>query len=498
VTALLEVFGASKRFGATAALTDLSFSLEPGERLAVLGENGAGKSTLIKIIAGVYSPDSGHMKLNGQDYTPDTPADALASGVSIVYQEPSYFAQLTVLENIFVGREMTDRFGQVDWRGMRKHATALFERLSLPVGIINRRMGVLSLAEQQLVLIARAVDVEAKVLILDEPTSIVTDAEAQRLFSIVRHLSDTGVGILYITHRFDELEHVADRFLVLKDGRQVGDLPAGNVNNDEILELMSGRPIDHTIVRHGTVPGEPMLEVSGLTVSSSVKDADLMIRAGEVVGMYGLIGSGRSELALGLFGMLPVSAGTVRIGGKPYTPRSPRDAMARGLAYMPEDRKTLGIFSGMDTTSNLTAAVLPRLVGAFDAIRRKAELTLTRTWIDRLRIKAPTPAFPIAGLSGGHQQKVIFARVLATEPKLLILDEPTRGIDVATKSDIQRRIIDVAQDGVAILVISSELPELLAVSDRMYVMREGRISAHLTGESLNEDAVLRATMGVAQ
>jgi rhamnose transport system ATP-binding protein len=294
------------------------------------------------------------------------------------------------------------------------------------------------------------------------------------------------------------LEHVADRFLVLKDGRQVGDLPAGNVNNDEILELMSGRPIDHTIVRHGTVPGKSMLEVSGLTVSSSVKDADLMIRAGEVVGMYGLIGSGRSELALGLFGMLPVSAGTVRIGGKPYTPRSPRDAMARGLAYMPEDRKTLGIFSGMDTTSNLTAAVLPRLVGAFDAIRRKAELTLTRTWIDRLRIKAPTPAFPIAGLSGGHQQKVIFARVLATEPKLLNLAEPTRGIDVATKSDIQRRIIDVAQDGVAILVISSELPELLAVSDRMYVMREGRISAHLTGESLNEDAVLRATMGVAQ
>jgi rhamnose transport system ATP-binding protein len=496
VTALLEVFGASKRFGATAALTDLSFSLEPGERLAVLGENGAGKSTLIKIIAGVYSPDSGHMQLDGQPYAPDTPADALASGVSIVYQEPSYFAQLSVLENLFVGRERRDRFGQIDWRGMRKHATALFERLSLPVGIINRRMGVLSLAEQQLVLIARAVDVEAKVLILDEPTSIVTDAEAQRLFSIVQHLSDTGVGILYITHRFDELKHVADRFLVLKDGRQVGDLPAGNVDNDEILELMSGRPIDHTIVRHGTTPGAPMLEVSGLTVSTSVKEADLTIRAGEVVGMYGLIGSGRSELALGLFGMLPILAGNIRIDGKPYTPRSPRAAMARGLAYMPEDRKTLGIFSGMDTTSNLTAAVLPRLVGPFDAIRRKAELALTRSWIDRLRIKAPTPGFPIAGLSGGHQQKVIFSRVLATEPKLLILDEPTRGIDVATKSDIQRRIIDVAKDGVAILVISSELPELLAVSDRMYVMREGRISAHLTGESLNEDAVLRATMGV--
>ncbi|KAB8188417.1 ATP-binding cassette domain-containing protein [Nonomuraea phyllanthi] len=493
---ILSVSGLSKSFGATAALTDVGFTLAAGERLALLGENGAGKSTLIKIIAGVHRPDAGEMTLDGAAHRPSSPGDALAGGVSVVYQEPSFFPRMSVLENLFVGREPRDRLGQVDWRGMRRRGAELFERLDVPVELLNRRMDALSLAEQQLALIARAVDVDAKVLILDEPTSILTDAEVRRLFHTVRRLSEAGVGILYITHRFEELEHVADRFIVLKDGRLAGDLPASAADHDRILEMMSGRPVNATISRTVPDPGPVMLEASGITVPGVLSDAGLSVRRGEVVGLYGLVGAGRTELALTFFGMMRPSAGSMRVEGRAYAPRNPRDAMTHGIAYLPEDRKTLGIFPGMDTLSNITAVRLPALLGRLGVIRRAQERELAARWVRTLRIKAPALSFPVTGLSGGHQQKVLFARQLATEPKILILDEPTRGIDVATKTDIQQRLVEVARDGMAVLVISSDLPELLAVSDRVYVMREGRMAAELSGDDLTEDGVLRATMGV--
>ncbi|MFC7110469.1 sugar ABC transporter ATP-binding protein [Nonomuraea rubra] len=401
-----------------------------------------------------------------------------------------------MLENLFVGREPRDRLGQIDWRGMRERGKELFERLGVPADLLHRRMDALSLAEQQLALIARAVDVDAKVLILDEPTSILTDAEVRRLFRIVQRLSEAGVGILYITHRFEELEHVADRFIVLKDGRLAGDLPASAADHDAILEMMSGRPVNATISRAPSEPGPLVLEADGITVPGSLSGVGLTVRAGEVVGLYGLVGAGRTELALTVFGMLRPSAGSMRVRGEPYRPRSPRDAMARGIAYLPEDRKTQGIFPGMDTMSNLTAVRLPALLGRLGVIRRSQERELASTWVRSLRIKAPTLDFPVTGLSGGHQQKVLFARQLATGPAILILDEPTRGIDVATKTDIQQRLVEVAREGTAVLVISSDLPELLAVSDRVYVMREGRMAAELQGDDLTEDGVLRATMGV--
>lgn len=495
---LLEVSELSKSFGATAALSAASFTLAAGERLAVLGENGAGKSTLIKAIAGVHRPDAGHMRLLGEEYAPASPAAALAAGVSIVYQEPSFFARLSVLENLFVGREIRDRAGQVAWGAMRDRARALFERLELPTRLLGRRMDALSLAEQQLVLIARAVDVEARILILDEPTSILTDMEAQRLFETVDRLAADGVGILYITHRFDELEHVADRMIVLKDGVLVGEMAQEGATQDQILELMAGRRVDATVERDVATSGEVVLELEDVSVADVVHGVTLDVRRGEVVGLYGLVGSGRTELALGVFGDLPVTGGRMRLHGKPYVPVSPRRAMDAGIAYLPEDRKTEGIFAHMDTASNLTAARLPSLVGRLDVIRRKEERSVARHWVDRLRIKAPTLAFPVMGLSGGHQQKVLFARQLATEPELLVLDEPTRGIDVETKTEIQRMIISAARGGKAVLVISSDLPELLAVSDRVYVMREGRVGAALSGAEITEDAVLRATMGVEE
>lgn len=491
----LEARDVSKRFGATTALAEVSFTLKAGERLAVLGENGAGKSTLIKAIAGVHAPDSGSLWLNGTQFAPRSPAEALAAGVSIVYQEPSFFPRLTVLENLFVGRELANHLGVLSWREARRRAEQLFRRLGFPTQLLDRDMGDLRLAEQQLVLIARAVDIEARVLILDEPTSILTNAEATRLFEVVQALADDGVSVLYITHRFDELAKVADRLIVLRDGRLVGELPI-TADHDEILTLMMGREIDSIVDRPPAHPGEEVLGLDGFCVGNLVQEVDLEVRKGETVGLYGLVGAGRSELAMGLLGQLPVTGGTVRLNGAEFVPKAAAHAIAHGIAYLPEDRKTQGIFPFMSVATNLSASILPKLTGLFDVIRGGRERGLVKEWIERLRIKTPRLSAGITSLSGGHQQKVLLARQLAVEPSLLILDEPTRGIDVGTKVDVQRRIIELARGGMGVLVISSELPELLAVSDRIHVMREGRFVASLTGEEMTEEKVLRAAVGV--
>ena len=461
----------------------------------MLGENGAGKSTLIKAVAGVHSPDSGSLWLNGSQFAPRSPAEALAAGVSIVYQEPSFFPRLSVLENLFVGRELANNLGVLSWREVRRRAERLFRKLDFPTQLLDRDMGDLRLAEQQLVLIARAVDVEARVLILDEPTSILANAEATRLFDVVASLAAGGVSVLYITHRFDELPKVADRLIVLRDGRLVGELPV-SASHDEILTLMMGREIDSIVDRPPAVPGDEVLRLDGYSVGNLVKDVDLEVRKGETVGLYGLVGAGRSELAMGLLGQLPTSGGSVRLNGADFTPRTAGHAIAHGIAYLPEDRKTQGIFPFMSVASNLSASILPRLTGLLDIVNAIRERRLVKDWIDRLRIKTARLSAGITSLSGGHQQKVLLARQLAVEPSLLILDEPTRGIDVGTKVDVQRRIIELARGGMGVLVISSELPELLAVSDRIHVMREGRFVASLTGDEMTEEKVLRAAVGV--
>jgi ABC-type sugar transport system ATPase subunit len=307
------------------------------------------------------------------------------------------------------------------------------------------------------------------------------------------------VSIVYITHRFAELQKVAHRFLVLRDGRLEADAEAGALNDQKILDLMSGRSIDTSLTR--TRPDEApevLLEATGLSVADKVRDADLTVGRGEIVGLYGLVGSGRSELALGIFGELPISAGTLTVDGQRITPRSAKDSFAHAIAYLPEDRKTEGLFPGRDVRENLSAARLPRLLRWGGLVKRRAEDTLAQRWIDHLRIKAPVQTYPVADLSGGHQQKVLLARVLATEPRLLILDEPTRGIDVATKLDIQREILKVAESGTAVLLISSELPEVLSLADRVYVMREGAIVGMFEDEEISEKAIIGATIGVSE
>lgn len=498
MSSLLSVEHLTKTFGATRALADVSFAVAPGERIAVLGENGAGKSTLMKIIAGAYRPDSGGMTLGGQAYAPSSPADAIAAGVAIVYQEPSYFPRLSVTENIFAGRAPTKRAGHLDWPLMRAATQDLLERFGLPRRFAAVQMSELSFAERQLALIARAVDMDAKLLILDEPTSILTASETERLFAVLGGLSDQGVAIVYITHRFGELQEVAQRFLVLRDGRLEGDLDSATVNDQVVLELMSGRSIDTELSRERAAGDHPrVLDVAGVTVGDKVRNVSLGIDRGEIVGLYGLVGSGRSELALSIFGELPASAGSFALEGKDFDPTSSKASYQQAIAYLPEDRKVQGLFHGRDVRENLSAAQLPQLLRYGGVVLRQSEDKLVKRWIDYLRIKAPTPAYPVADLSGGHQQKVLLARVLATEPRLLILDEPTRGIDVATKLDIQREILKAADSGMAVLLISSELPEVLSLADRVYVMREGEIIGEFAQEAISERTILAAAVGLA-
>ncbi|MBA2575493.1 MAG: sugar ABC transporter ATP-binding protein [Euzebyaceae bacterium] len=495
---LLEATGLCKAFGPTQALAEVGLHLHAGEVVAVLGENGAGKSTLIKILSGVYIADAGAMRLLDEPYEPATPADAVQAGVAAVFQEPTFFPQLSVLENVFAGRQPRSRFGNVQWTAMLREGRELFTELGLSPALLDRRMEQLSLGHQQLVLIARALHLEARVLILDEPTSILTENDATKLFALVEQFTGGGGGVLYITHRFGELAQVADRIVVLKDGRKVGEGAASELSEQQVIHLMSGRHIEQAEAmaqgKRGAGDAAPLLTVQGLTVEGAFSDVNLTVSRGEIVGLYGLIGAGRTEIALSLFGQLHPSAGTVTLDGRPYAPRSSRAAMAAGVAYVPEDRKTQGLYPLMDTGANLSTAVLDRVSqGGF--VHRSKERTLVRRFVESLGIKTRDPGESILNLSGGSQQKVLLARWLATEPKLLILDEPTRGIDVGTKTEIHRLIFGLAEQGFGVLVISSELPELLVLSDHVHVVRDGRMVADFRRGDATSHAVLEATMG---
>jgi len=530
-TTILEARGVSKRFGATQALDDVSFRLTAGERVAIMGENGAGKSTLMKVFAGVHAPDAGSMELDGTPFAPRTPYEAILRGISTVYQEPSGFPHLSVLENLYMGRQH-HRAGWLQPRQMRAEGAELLDRIGLPARTLRRSMGELSLAEQQLVLIARAVASEPRVLILDEPTSILTDTESQRLFGLVDELVATGVGVCFITHRFDELGRMADRFVVLRDGRLVGE--TSDPDRDGLLAMMGGRRLAEPSSRRaeavvapavaaaGTassgdaegaprgrrgrggrggqaaVLGETVLRLDGLTLADTFEDVSLDVVAGRVTGLYGLVGAGRTELALSVLGELGHDAGTIEYLGAPMRPRGSRAALALGIAYLPEDRKTQGLLQHMTVGENVSIAALPTLTDR-GVVNRRRERNLVSTWIERIRIKTAGAAAPITSLSGGNQQKALLARLIATEPRLLVLDEPTRGIDVATKAEIHRDIRSLAAQGMAVLLISSEMSELLELSDVVHTLHEGRMTSVLGAEQITEAAVLRgATGGLAE
>jgi len=505
--AFVELAGIVKNFGGVRALKGVDLAVELGRTHALLGENGAGKSTLIRILTGAHRQDAGDIRVDGARHIFRRPQDAQALGIAAVYQEPMVYPHLSVLENIFAGREITNGFGIVQHAAMRRKVAPWLDRLNMQAALLERPISSLTLGWQQLVMIAQALVQNARVIIFDEPTSILSQAETDRLFAIIGRLRADGRGVVYITHRLDEVPRIADRVTVLTDGRVTGSYPIDEVSHARLLSLMAGRAVEEPVpdshkIQHAPAAAgrrptfsPPVLEVRGLTLERQFRDVSWSIASGCVTGIYGLVGSGRSEVALSVFGFLRGARGAVALEGKPIAPRDPADAIRLGIGYLPEDRKLQGIFANKPLESNLTANALDRFTRPFGRLDFFALATAARQAMVAYNIKARGEASPIAVLSGGNQQKGLFARWAGRALKVLILDEPTRGIDVQTKDEIHRFIRSLAAQGLAVVVISSDLPEVLAVSDRVIVMRQGRVAGEWDAEAMTAEAILGAAIG---
>jgi ribose transport system ATP-binding protein len=495
----LEVTAARKQFPGVLALDGVSLSLAPGEVLAVVGENGAGKSTLMKIVAGIYTADAGAVKLDGAPVRFDGPAEAIAAGVSLIHQELNLAENLTVTDNLFLGREIT-RGGflrALVGGAMREKAGALLARVGLPAERVSARVENLPPGEKQLVEIARALGTEVRVLIMDEPTSSLTQKETEQLYQVIDGLKAAGVSVLYISHRLAEVKRVADRVVVLRDGRNAGELAKAEINHDNMVRLMVGRDLKQfypKVHRSGT-GGAPVLSLKGVRFTGGPDvPATLEVRAGEILGMAGLVGAGRTELSEAVFGVRALTAGELLLDNSPLRIGSPAGAIAAGILLVPEDRRLHGLVLPESVGFNISLPNLDRL-GSLLGVNRRAENELHRTWIDRLRVKTPSAAQPVGLLSGGNQQKVVYGKWLARAPRVLILDEPTRGVDVGAKAEIYALVDELAGKGVAVWMITSDMEELLGMSDRVVVMHEGRVAGELAGARLTEEAVMRLATG---
>jgi len=489
---VVSMTGIIKSFAGVRVLDEVGLELRAGEVHALAGENGAGKSTLMKILAGIHAPEAGTVLIGGQPAVHDV-RSARQAGVAIVHQELMLAGNLTVADNLAMGRERRSRLGALDRRRTTEAAQRMLDEVGASFGP-HTRVDSLSTGQQQLVEIARALAENPKVLILDEPTAALSAPEVTNLFQLVRELRRTGTAIAYITHRMEEITELADVVTVLRDGRQVETVEVARTTPEHIISRMIGRPIGSLFAHERQTPGEVVLRVRGLA-DQQIGPVDLDVRGGEVVGIGGLVGSGRSELARLIFGADRRTAGTVEVAGRPVPPSSPQAAMRAGLALLPEDRKALGLVLDHSIDSNIVLASLDRVSSTGVTSRRRVRSACTEE-SERLRIKMGSAAQPVRQLSGGNQQKVLLAKWLRTEPQVLILDEPTRGVDIGAKADIYRMINECSARGMAVLVISSELPELLGISDRVVVMREGALVAELTGTNLSEEAVMRPAFGL--
>ncbi|HEY1862467.1 MAG TPA: sugar ABC transporter ATP-binding protein [Roseiarcus sp.] len=491
---LLEVRGIEKTFPGVRALSGVSFDVRAGEVHALLGENGAGKSTLIKIVSGVYQPDVGSILVNGKQGHFSTPDDARRAGVATIYQELLLFPELSVAENIFLGHAPLAGVGRIDWRAMRAEAERLLASLEIDDLGPDQIVGALTVGNRQRVEILRALSHDARILIMDEPTAALTESDVTRLFDVVRRLKRRGVGIVYISHRLDEIFAIADRVTVLRDGAYVGSRDVANTNVGELVTMMVGRRIESLFPKTPAPIGAPVLEARDLVRRPLTRGVSLTVRSGEIVGLAGLVGSGRSELAQTLFGMTPSESGEILLNGESVRIDSPETARAKGIAYVPEDRGTQGLVRGMSVLHNFSLAALGSLSRA-GFIDRAAERRMAQQGVARFSVKTSSVDEIAGRLSGGNQQKIVLGKWLANDPKLLILDEPTRGIDVGAKAEIHRLMSQLAAQGVAILMISSELPEVLGMSDRVLVMREGRLVAEFDRADATSETVGAAMMG---
>jgi ribose transport system ATP-binding protein len=487
---ILEAVGITKQFPGTLALDDVRFDLQSGEIHAVMGENGAGKSTLMKILAGVSSADAGEIRFEGRPFAPANPHEALMMGIAIVHQELALVPTLSVAENIFPGRLPTNRFGMVRYGELFRQAGQVLEKLNV---VVDPRAPVerLSIATQQLIEITKALSMNCKVLILDEPTSALTDHEADTLLAFLRRLASEGVGIVYISHKLKEIFSVADRVTVLRDGRYVDTRIVSETSPDQVIRMMVGRELGNMYPPKSEAAGKPLLEIRNFRLTDGSYRNSFALYQGEVLGFAGLIGSGRSELARTIFGAEPKAEGDVLLNGEVVEIDSPKRAIELGLGYLPEDRKAAGLFLDMSVKLNMEAPILEQ-VSAGGFVAASKERAVAERYVHQLNISTPSIEQEVRRLSGGNQQKTLVAKWLAIGPRILIVDEPTRGIDVGAKKEIHFLLRALAQSGVGVIMISSELPEVLGMSDRVLVMHEGEIVAEYKAADASEEAIIRS------
>lgn len=490
----LRVEGIVKSFPGVLALDDVSFDVRAGEVHALLGENGAGKSTLMKTLAGMHLPDKGRIFIEDKPVTMRTPLEAKAQGVVLIHQELSLAEQMTVAENIYLGELPKKRFGFVDWSLLHARAGEILKRLNCDFAPTTK-VDSLSIAKKQMVEIARALTHEAKVVVFDEPTASLTDQEKVVLFSIINDLKSHGVGIVYISHRMDEIFTISDRISVLRDGTYRGTLTTAETDEDEVTRLMIGRSLDYSRNVEAAEPGEVALEVRDLSCGKLFQDVNFSVRRGEVVGFYGLVGAGRTEIAETLFGLRRPTTGEVRLDGERVEINSPSEAIDHGMSLVPESRKEQGLVLGMNCRDNITLPQISDLT-AGPLISNGGEIAIYDMYRDRLDIRSPSWRQQVGNLSGGNQQKIVMGKWLAMKPQVLLVDEPTRGIDVGSKAEIHNLIRELAKSGYAVIVISSEMPEVLRIADRVIAMYQGRITREFTAAEVNEDNLVQAISGL--
>jgi len=484
----------TRRFPGVQALTDVTLEIAAGSCHALCGENGAGKSTLGKILAGIHKPDAGRVFIHGREVQFESPRDALAAGVGMVHQELAFCENLSVAENLCLG-QLPTRSGLLDRDAMAARAKAMLAEIGTALDLW-RPVGSLTIAQQQMVQIAMAVSGGARIIIFDEPTSSLSQVEADRLYELIGRLKERGVACIYVSHRMPEVFRLCDTVSVLRDGQHVGTKPIAGLTEADLVQMMIGRPLaEYVPRREGVVIGDEVLRVERLSSPGKFEDVSLTLRAGEVLGIAGLVGAGRSELAQALFGLDPGKSGAVAIGGRPVQLDTPSEAIALGIGLVPEDRKRQGLVPQESGVHNLSLAILRRLA-RFGWLRQREERSVAKEFFDRLRVRAPSLDTVVAGLSGGNQQKIVLARWLAAKSRILILDEPTRGVDVGAKAEIHGLIGELANQGAAILLISSELPEILTLSQRILVLRAGRIVGEVPQAQATQDGLLRLMAGL--
>lgn len=490
---ILALSQIDKAFPGVKALDQACLNVYPGRVMALMGENGAGKSTLMKVLTGIYSKDAGTIEYQGQPASFKGPRDSQQAGISIIHQELNLIPQLTIAENIFLGREKTSAFGRILWQEMYAEADQLLARLNVKHSA-KTLLGELSLGEQQMVEIAKALSFESKVIIMDEPTDALTDTETASLFNVINELRHQGCGIVYISHRLKEIFEICDDITVLRDGKFIGQCQVSETDEDGLIEMMVGRKLEEQYPRIDVEPENKVcLEVIGLT-GSGIHDVSFTLRRGEILGISGLMGAGRSELMKVIYGALPSERGVINLNGRTINPVSPQDGLANGIAYISEDRKGDGLVLGLSVKENMSLCALDKLTKGIQ-IQHGAEATAVEDFIQLFNIKTPSRNQIIGHLSGGNQQKVAIAKGLMTKPKVLILDEPTRGVDVGAKKEIYQLINKFKAQGMSIILVSSEMPEVLGMSDRILVMHEGRISGEFDAKQANQENLLACAVG---